>query len=201
MLLRKVRGQIILIWDGSPIHRGQPVKDFLRRGAAKRLHLEQLPGYAPDLNPDEGVWNYVKRVELANICCRDLSELRIHVIRARERLRHKWEIIRACSRHCGDTLSFPMEREIRRWTRAGDTITLVRLSRARFWVWERWSPSSQKLFRNGCLSVLSGRLRVLRRRNEPTEDTAGWSQRPRRHRESGEDEGRQDDGAQLIETS
>jgi transposase len=101
VLLRKVRGPILLIWDGSPIHRGQAVKDFLRRGAAKRLHLEQLPGYAPDLNPDEGVWNYLKRVELANVCCRDLGELRTQVIRARERLRHKRELIRACSRQCG----------------------------------------------------------------------------------------------------
>ena len=101
VLLRKLRGPILLIWDGSPIHRGQPVKDFLRRGAAKRLHLEQLPGYAPDLNPDEGIWNYMKRVELANVCCRDLSELRMHVIRTRERLRHRREIIRACSRQCG----------------------------------------------------------------------------------------------------
>lgn len=58
VLLRKVRGKVIVIWDGSPIHRGQEIKDFLRRGAAKRLHLEQLPGYAPDLNPDEGIWNY-----------------------------------------------------------------------------------------------------------------------------------------------
>jgi transposase len=101
VLLRKLRGRIILIWDGSPIHRGQLVKDFLRRGAAKRLHLEQLPGYAPELNPDEGVWNYLKRVELANVCCRDLGELHAHVIRARERLRHRREIIRACSRQCG----------------------------------------------------------------------------------------------------
>jgi hypothetical protein len=54
VLLRKVSGKLLLIWDGSPIHRGQAVKDFLKRGAAKRLHLEQLPGYAPDLNPDEG---------------------------------------------------------------------------------------------------------------------------------------------------
>jgi transposase len=104
VLLRKVRGKIILIWDGSPIHRGQVVKDFLRRGAAKRLHLERLPGYAPDLNPDEGIWNYLKRVELANVCCRDLPELRTQVIRARERLRHKREIIRACSSHCGYSL-------------------------------------------------------------------------------------------------
>jgi len=101
VLLRKVRGAILLIWDGSPIHRGQAVKAFLRRGAAKRLHLEQLPGYAPDLNPEEGIWNYLKRVELANVCCRDLPELRMQVIRARERLRHKRAIIRACSRQCG----------------------------------------------------------------------------------------------------
>jgi len=58
VLLRKLSGKIVVIWDGSPIHRGHEVKDFLKRGAAKRLHLEQLPGYAPDLNPDEGIWNY-----------------------------------------------------------------------------------------------------------------------------------------------
>jgi transposase len=101
VLLRKIRGKVLLIWDGSPIHRGQPAKDFLRRGAAKRLHLEQLPGYAPDLNPAEGVWNYLKRVELANVCCHDLHELRGHVFHARERLRHGRNILRACSRACG----------------------------------------------------------------------------------------------------
>jgi len=58
VLLRKIRGKVLVIWDGSPIHKGQPIKDYLARGAAKRLHLERLPGYAPDLNPDEGIWNY-----------------------------------------------------------------------------------------------------------------------------------------------
>ena len=101
VLLRKVPGKLLVIWDGAPIHRGQVVKDFLRRGAATRLHLEQLPGYAPDLNPDEGIWNYLKRVELANVCCRDLFELRSELIRARERLRHKRDVIRACTRECG----------------------------------------------------------------------------------------------------
>jgi transposase len=101
VLLRKIPGKLLVIWDGSPIHKGQPIKDFLKRGAARRLHLERLPGYAPDLNPDEGIWGYLKRVELANVCCRDLQELRTQVIRARERLRHKRDIIRACSRQCG----------------------------------------------------------------------------------------------------
>src|SRR5260221_9369100 len=76
-------------------------KTFGSSGAAKRLHLEQLPGYAPDLNPDEGIWNYLKRVELGNVCCRDLQHLSTELIRARERLRHKREVIRSCSQQCG----------------------------------------------------------------------------------------------------
>jgi transposase len=90
-----------VIWDGVPIHRGQPIKDFLRRGAAKRLHLEQLPGYAPDLNADEGVWNYLKRVELGNLCYQDLVELGGALRRAKQRLRHKRTVIQTCIRQAG----------------------------------------------------------------------------------------------------
>jgi len=102
VLLRKIPGKVLVIWDGAPIHKGQTVKDFLQRGAAKRLHLERLPGYAPDLNPDEGIWSYLKRVELATLCCHDLSELHTAVIRARERLRHKRQVVRACAAYCGE---------------------------------------------------------------------------------------------------
>jgi transposase len=100
-LLRKIRGKVLVIWDGSPIHKGQPIKDFLAHGAAKGLHLERLPGYAPDLNPDEGIWNYLKRVELKNCCCRDLAQLRLELRRATERLRHKRHIIQGCAYQCG----------------------------------------------------------------------------------------------------
>lgn len=104
VLLRKISGKMVVIWDGSPIHGGQPIKDLLKRGAAKRLQLEQLPGYAPDLNPDEGIWNYLKRVELGNICCRDLEQLQRDLLRARERLRHTKESIKSCSRPCGSAV-------------------------------------------------------------------------------------------------
>jgi hypothetical protein len=83
--------------DKSP----QAVKDFLAAGAAKRLHLERLPGDAPDRNPDEGLGNYLKRVELGNVCCADLADLRHRLRRAAVRMRHKPDIIRACSRQCG----------------------------------------------------------------------------------------------------
>jgi transposase len=101
LLLRKMRGKLLVIWDGSPIHRAQEIKAFLARGAAKRLWLAQLPGYAPELNPDEGLWNVLKRVELKNVCCRDLTHLATELRKAKDRLRHKPELIRSCVRQCG----------------------------------------------------------------------------------------------------
>jgi DDE superfamily endonuclease len=49
LLMRQIPGKLLVIWDGSPIHFGQAVKEFLAGGAASRVRLEQLPGYAPDL--------------------------------------------------------------------------------------------------------------------------------------------------------
>jgi len=45
--------KLTIIWDRLPIHRAKEVKNFLSNGATKRLHIEQLPAYAPELNPDE----------------------------------------------------------------------------------------------------------------------------------------------------
>jgi transposase len=100
-LSRHIPGQLLVIWDGAPIHRGQPVKDFLAAGGATRIQLEPLPGYAPELNPGEGVWNYLKRVELRNVCCQDLNHLRGELRRAAARLRHKRHVIRGCAKQAG----------------------------------------------------------------------------------------------------
>jgi transposase len=100
-LMRQIPGKLLLIWDGSPIHRGRAIKDFLASGAAGRVQLEQLPGYAPDLNPDEGVWKHLKCVELKNLCCESLAELKIELRKAKERLRHKREVILGCIRQPG----------------------------------------------------------------------------------------------------
>ena len=64
------------------------------------MHLERLPGYASDLSPDEKIWNYLKRVELKNRCCADLTELCRELRRATERLRRKRHDMRDCSAHC-----------------------------------------------------------------------------------------------------
>ena len=100
-LLRQIPGKLLVIWDGASIHHGQAVKDFLGRGAAARIHLERLPAYAPELNPAEGVWNQLKRVELKNRCCLDLDELRWELGLAIRRLQRRPHLIRACFAHCG----------------------------------------------------------------------------------------------------
>jgi transposase len=100
-LLRHLPGQLLVIWDGASIHRAQPGKDVLAAGAAARLQLEVLPGYAPELNPIEGVWRYLKHVELRNFGCDDLPELRRELGLAAKRLRRKRHVLAGCMTPCG----------------------------------------------------------------------------------------------------
>jgi transposase len=100
-LRRHIGGNLLVLWDGASIHRCQAVKDYLAEGAAARIHLERFPGYAPELNPDEGIWHHLKGVELKNLCCRDLEHLRQELRKAKERLRHKTKVILGCIRQPG----------------------------------------------------------------------------------------------------
>jgi transposase len=100
-LLREVPGRMVIIWDGSPIHRSQLIKAFLANGAAQRLHLERLPAYAPELNPDEGLWAQLKGVELRNVCCDHIPHLRGELRGAVKRVRQKPRIIQGCFKGAG----------------------------------------------------------------------------------------------------
>jgi len=53
-----------LILDSLPAHRAKVVKEYVASTDGK-LELHFLPGYAPELNPDELVWNYMKRTGTA----------------------------------------------------------------------------------------------------------------------------------------
>jgi transposase len=37
--------------------------------------VERLPAYAPELNPTEGLWSWLKGTELANLVCPTLQDL------------------------------------------------------------------------------------------------------------------------------
>ena len=93
--------RLLVIWDRSPIHRSEQVRQFLAQGAAQAIHLELLPPYAPDLNPDEGVWRLYKQDELPNLCCEGLNVLHQELRLATLRLRHRPESIQSCFKAAG----------------------------------------------------------------------------------------------------
>ena len=127
MLLRKIPGDLLIIWDGSPIHRADVVKAFLTSPQGKRVHLEPLPGSAPELNPQEQVWNLLKCRELKNLCCQDLAHLRRELVLAKERLRHRQTILQHCFTHAlaevwlSLTRSIKQEKVLSRWGWRNDT--------------------------------------------------------------------------------
>ncbi len=94
--LRRVAGpRLLVIWDGSPIHRRALVKEYIA-GTRGQVWVEALPGYAPDLNPwDEGGWNHLKNVEMRNLVCHDLEELHQEFYLAVGRLRQKLHLVQS----------------------------------------------------------------------------------------------------------
>ncbi len=88
-------GQVVVVWDGAPIHRCHEVQRFRAAGAAKRLKVLPVPGSAPDLNPAEGVWRWRKRVARGNVCCETLDDLRYELRLAIARLRHRKDVLAA----------------------------------------------------------------------------------------------------------
>lgn len=93
-LLRHVRGRIILVWDNINPHKSAAVRRFVH-DHRRRLSLEYLPPYAPELNPDEWVWRYLKQVELANFAPRHLGELKVALREAVQRIRLRPALMRS----------------------------------------------------------------------------------------------------------
>src|SRR5581483_1507502 len=93
-LVRYAGRRLLVIWDGSPIHRRAEVKEFLGSRAGRGIRVERLPGYAPELNPwDAGAWDHLKHVELRNVACLDLEALHLELHLAIGRLRQKQHLI------------------------------------------------------------------------------------------------------------
>jgi transposase len=103
--LGRVAGdRLLVIWDGSPIHRRAEVNEFVAE-TRRKVGVEVLPGYAPDLNPwDEGGWHHLKHVEMRNLVCRDLEELHEQLDLAVGRVRQKPHLVRAFVEQAGLSL-------------------------------------------------------------------------------------------------
>jgi transposase len=86
-LLRHLRGRVLVVWDRGNNHRGDPIWELC--GRYERLTLVELPGYAPELNPVECLWAYVKHGRLANHVPRNVYELEDTV--AEHLIESKWK--------------------------------------------------------------------------------------------------------------
>lgn len=92
-LVHDASGPVFLILDNLSVHKGQIVKDYVN-SLDGRLKLFFLPGYSPELNPDEWVWKNVKHDHIEQAGVQRGSELFDIATRALERLQRLPETIR-----------------------------------------------------------------------------------------------------------
>jgi transposase len=95
--LRSLRSQLqkplLIVWDRSQTHRAKVVTRFFKRNG--KLHHDFLPPYAPDLNPVEMLWGYLKGNPLANFAPADAKALAYTTRYHATRLRHRKELLRS----------------------------------------------------------------------------------------------------------
>jgi transposase len=73
-MLRDLSGSFVVVWDGGPMHKGEPIC-ALEAQFADRLIVEMLPPWAPMLNPVEPLWSRLKWERLSNSAPHDVREL------------------------------------------------------------------------------------------------------------------------------
>jgi transposase len=94
-LQRHIPGKMLILWDGATIHRSLLVKNYLA-STRRRVVVERLPAYAPELNPVEYMWGHLKTHEIANLLVTQAWELSFEATAALRRMRRRPSIIAAC---------------------------------------------------------------------------------------------------------
>jgi transposase len=97
-LLHDESRPVFLIVDQHRAHRSQKVQDFVA-STKGRLRIFYLPPYAPELNPDELVWNHVKRHGIGRMTIKGLAEMKDMVIARLRLLQQTPELIRGFFQH------------------------------------------------------------------------------------------------------
>jgi transposase len=99
--LRQLRTQlaapVILIWDRLPSHRARCVQNWLQQQTG--LDAEFLPPYAPELNPVEYLWSYLKTNPLANLAVTELDPLTRPARRHTRRIQYNQQLLRSFLAH------------------------------------------------------------------------------------------------------
>ena len=98
-LYKKLHRRINLVWDSIKIHSAEPVNIFLALHPAIKVFF--FPTYAPELNPVDNAWGYIKHNRLANFCPHDLVELLKHVRAELFRIQKRPDLLESMFHHTG----------------------------------------------------------------------------------------------------
>jgi transposase len=86
---------LLIVLDGLRAHKSKLVREYLD-STNGHIQIAFLPPYAPDLNPVEYLWAWLKRHALANFCPNDLGELQTTARNKLKSAQHRPSISRAC---------------------------------------------------------------------------------------------------------
>ena len=98
-LSRHLRGRVVVIWDRLNGHRSVLVREWT--ADHPRFDLNFLPAYAPELNPVEALWSWLKGTCLANCSHDELEPLTQEVRRGARRARQRRALLRGFRRKAG----------------------------------------------------------------------------------------------------
>jgi putative transposase len=101
---RTLNTDIVLIWDNLNTHGSAAMRALIAR--RPWLHVIQLPSYAPDLNPTEGVWSHVKH-SLGNLAVTGVDHLATLVRKRLTRIQHRPTLLTGILTQTGLTLDPP----------------------------------------------------------------------------------------------
>jgi len=87
-------GNIVLIWDNLPVHLRKELRAFT--SAQPWLRVFQLPSYAPDLNPLEGIWAVLKGGVLANLAAAGFARLLQAIRHGLKKIQYRPGLIEGC---------------------------------------------------------------------------------------------------------
>ena len=97
-LMHRRKKPVRLVVDGLPAHKSACVKEYVASTRGKLL-LHFLPGYAPDLNPDELVWSYAKRTGVARSRLKAGENLQCRVDAQLQNIANDSALVKAFFRH------------------------------------------------------------------------------------------------------
>lgn len=91
---QQLHGPIVLVWDNLRAHLTPEMKAFIEANT-DWLTVFQLPSYAPDLNPQEGIWALMKRT-IGNLAAVNLDQIATAIKHSLKQIQYRPHLIQGC---------------------------------------------------------------------------------------------------------